>query len=157
MLVRILCLLVFSGLCSGDCVFIQTQKGTIEVAGFDVFGAPIQLVNADLLEPITMRKVATAKAGRFAEILYGGYIVRITAPGFYSAEIPVRLNQANLNVRAQLSVGEECRTFSTIMGKVSGAKGASGLWVKVIPIHGSVGMEAPVNSGGYFIASGLDR
>jgi hypothetical protein len=157
MLVRIVCLLLMGSICSGDCIFIQTRKGTIEAAGFDVLGAPIQMANADLLEAKTMRKLASAKKGRFDGVLYGEYTVRMAAPGFYAVDVPVRLDQATLNVRAQLAVGEECRTFSTIAGRATGAKVADGLWVKVIPVHGSGGMEAPINSSGYFVASGLDR
>ncbi len=157
MLVRLFCLLLVCTVCSGDCIFIQTQKGTIEAIGFDVLGAQIQMLNADLLDAKTMRKIASAKNGRFDGVLYGEYSVRVFAPGFYSVDVPVRLDQGTLNVRAQLSVGEECRTFSTIAGRATGAKVANGLWVKVIPVHGSGGMEAPINAGGYFVASGLDR
>ena len=157
MLVRIFGLLMLGSVCSGDCIFIQTQKGTIEAAGFDVLGAAIQMVNADLLEAKTMRKLASAKQGRFDGVLYGEYTVHMAAPGFYAVDVPVHLDQATLKVRAQLAVGEPCRTFSTIAGKATGAKVAGGLWVKVIPVHGSGGMEAPVNADGYFAASGLDR
>jgi hypothetical protein len=157
MLVRIFCLLLVGSVCSGGCIFIQTQKGTVEAAGFDVLGAPIQMVNADLLEAKTMRKLASGKKGRFDAVLYGEYTVRMAAPGFYAVDVPIRLDQATLNVRVQLTVGEECRTFSTIAGRATGAKVANGLWVKVIPVHGSGGMEAPINSNGYFVASGLDR
>jgi hypothetical protein len=158
MLVRIFCLLLIGSVCSGDCISIQTQKGTIEAAGFDVLGAPIQMVNADLLEAKTMRKLASAKKGRFDGVLYGEYTVRLAAPGFYAVDVAVRLDQATLNVRAQLAPGEECRTFSTIAGRATGAKVAAGLWVKVVPVHGSGGMEAPIDSNsGYFVASGLDR
>ena len=157
MLVRIFCLLLMGSICSGDCIFIQTQKGTIEAEGFDVIGAPIKMVNADLLEAKTMRKLASAKNGRFDGVLYGDYTVRMAAPGFYTLDVPVRLDQATLNVWAQLAVGEECRTYSTIAGRATGAKAADGLWVKVIPVRGSGGMDAPINSSGYFVASGLDR
>lgn len=157
MLVRIFCLLLVGSICSGDCIFIQTQKGTIEAAGFDVLGTPIQMVNADLLEATSMRKMASAKNGRFDGVLYGEYTVRIAAPGFYAVDVPVRLGQGALKVRAQLAIGEECRTFSTVAGRVTGAKVADGLWVKVIPVHGTGGMETPINADGYFVASGLDR
>jgi len=133
MLVRIFCLLLIGSVCSGDCISIQTQKGTIEAAGFDVLGAPIQMVNADLLEAKTMRKLASAKKGRFDGVLYGEYTVRLAAPGFYAVDVAVRLDQATLNVRAQLAPGEECRTFSTIAGRATGAKVAAGLWAELPP------------------------
>src|SRR5512133_1441312 len=104
MLVRMFCLLFVGSVCSGDCIFIQTQKGTVEATGFDVLGTPIQMVNADLLEAKTMRKMASAKNGRFDGVLYAEYAVRIAAPGFYAVDVPVRLGQATLGVRAQLSV-----------------------------------------------------
>jgi hypothetical protein len=157
MLVRTFFLLLVGSVCSGDCIFIQTQKGTIEVTGFDVLGAPIQMVNADLLEANTTRKLASAQKGRFDGVVFGEYTVRVSGPGFYAADVPIRLDQATLNVRTQLAVGEECRTFASIAGKATGGRVAGSLWVKVIPVHGSGGLEAPINPSGYFVASGLDR
>src|SRR5882757_6491143 len=106
MLVRFFCLLLAGGFCSGDCIFVQTQKGSIEIAGFDILGGLIQNVNADLLEAQSMRKLASAKKGLFDEVLYGDYTIRLAAPGFYSVDVPVRLDQAALHVRAQFNVGE---------------------------------------------------
>ena len=80
-----------------------------------------------------------------------------TVSGFYSVEVPVRLGQPTLNVRAQLNVGQECGPApASIIGTVLSADPTGTLWVKVMPAYGSVGMEAKVSRHGFFVAAGLD-
>ena len=157
MFVRSFLVLLACSACDAECIQVQQLRtGSVEVTAFDIRGVILESVEADLLDARTLKKLYSAQHGHFNQVQYGDYRVRVWARGFYSVEVPVRLDQPNLAVRAQLAVGVECRVFSSLIGTVASSKPIGGLWVKVIPAYGSGGLEAPMGPSGFFLASGLE-
>ncbi|HET8550844.1 MAG TPA: carboxypeptidase-like regulatory domain-containing protein [Bryobacteraceae bacterium] len=141
-----------------ECIFVgPVQHGTIKVAAFDITGALMPRVQVEVLELGTNRVLHKGSSeGRVEGVRFGIYRIRISAPGFYSTERDVRLQEPELILRAQLSLGEECgRQSSSLSGSISGLRTDRELWVKAIPLRGTGGAEAKVH-GGYFLISGLD-
>ena len=158
MLARAFFVFLICQACRAECIQVkELQSGTIRVTAFDLHGGDIQSIQAELSDHDNPETHYTSLEGRFERILYGAYQLRIRSAGFYEVEVPIRLDQPVLHVRVQLPVGREYREFSSVVGTVSGEKPARNLWVKVIPIHGSGGVEVPVSRAGYFLASGLNE
>ena len=155
MFVRAVFLTLLATICSGDCIFIETRRGAVQVEAFDVQG-PVPSISVELIEQKSARK-GTGARPQLDEVLYGVYNLRVTAPGYDASEVRIRLDQPILHVRAQLAPDiRECPSFPSISGRVVGVNGETTLWVKVVPVYGGGGIDAPVNAGGYFLASGLD-
>jgi hypothetical protein len=152
-------LLVFAALiCTAECVQVpELLYGTVEVSAFATIDESLPSVQAELIDIKTRKTLRTADGGRIEQIPYGLYRLRVRAPGFYSVEQDLRVHQSKLGVRVQLVLGVECRVYSSLIGTVAPAEANRALWVKVIPLRGSGGIETPVvGSQGAFLAAGLD-
>ena len=113
MCARHMLLLFVSLICSADCVQVpvEVNYGSIELTAFDILGGSLPSVQAELKD--TRERVT-----------YGDYNLRIWARGFDFAEQTVRVYQANVPARVQLSVGVECGTqHSSLIGSLTSAAG----------------------------------
>lgn len=107
----------------GECIQVrELRTGTVEVVAFDIRGERLDNVEAELLDARTLKKVDSSGDGHFQRVVYGEYRVRAWVRGFYPVEVPRRLEQPTLAVRTQLTVGEVCREFSSLIGTVVSTK-----------------------------------
>ena len=130
----------------------------MQVLAFGLPDAAIERVYADLIDPWMQKKIQSANRGRFENVPYGVYKVRVQARGFYSKEITVTLHQPVLKLRTQLQVGGGCQSgIASLTGTLSPPRPGHNVWVKLVQVRGSVGTEAEVNASGAFHASGLEN
>ena len=120
-----------------------TQYGRIEFSAFSLIGERLPLIAIDLIEAGIRKSLKSKVHGAVAKrIPYGTYRMRISAPGFRPIEREVRLDQPEVSIRAQLPVSVECGTLAEISGLIQPAPGDRELWIKAVPVRGSVDAEA---------------
>jgi hypothetical protein len=144
--------------CAGECVEIGPPKfGRVEVSAFSLIGERLANLRIDLRESGTDKSVNSLFRDSVAnKVPYGTYVMRVSAPGFRSVQREVRLLQADLQIRAQLSVSVECSRFHEITGSVRPVNPNAEFWVKLVPLRGTGGADARVARDGTFLAAGLD-
>lgn len=124
---------------------------------FSSLGERIPNPTIDLIEAGTQKNLRAEFRGSIAtRIPYGSYTLRASAPGFQSTQLQLRLDQPEVIIRTQLSVGIECGGFAEIAGSIHPAPIDRELWVKLVPVLGSGGAEARASRHGFFLVSGLD-
>lgn len=155
---RLFLLLSAAWLCSGDCVQVGPPKlGRIEVSAFSIVGERLSDPDIDLIEVGTQKSLKSQFDGAVAaNIPYGTYLVRVSLVGFRTSEREIHLDQPELLVRIQLSVGVACVGFPEIRGSLHHAPADHELWVKLVPLQGVGGAEARVSEDGSFLLKGLD-
>lgn len=143
---------------ASECVYVEAREARVEVIGSDASGRAIPAVQFELTPRHPGAKATKAESGR-ARVLFGEYELHATATGFVGTRQILRIYQPELIVRIVLQVGYMgCPPEpAEIAGRVRRSSNGDELWVKAIPVQGSGGSEARVNSGGYFLISGLER
>ena len=144
-------------LCAGECVHVEPQRfGRIDVSAFSVLGDRLSNLGIEFRESGTGKDLSSVLKGTVADkVPYGTYTIRVWAPGFRRAQREVRVMQPEVSIRTQLSVSMECGSFHEIMGSIRNVNPNSEAWVKLVPVRGTGGAEAPVGRNGAFLLSGL--
>lgn len=149
MYARIVLLVFVALICTAECVQVpELRYGTVEVAAFDIHGENLRSVQAELIDINTQKQLRSAQDGRIERIPYGQYRFRVWVQGFYSVDQELRVYQPKLGFRVQLSVGQECKVYSSLIGTVAPVEADRALWVKVLPLRGSGGIETAVGPQG---------
>ena len=153
MLARIaVALAIVSGL-SAECVQVGLL-GDVEIAVFSGHERLTGGIEADLLT-MDGKFISKASSGRFEQVTYGDYRVKVVVRGFRTEWRDIRVAHPSQVVRVPVEVGVECEVRGAIFGIVKGMGQSDDAWVKVIPLIGTAGFEGRIDRQGRFSLEGL--
>jgi hypothetical protein len=142
-----------------ECVYVpEIRQAKVDVAAFDFTGADIRPLEVQFFQPANCAtKVETPNSG--GRMLYGEYLVRVSAPGFRPAWRHLVVDQDEVSIRVPLELGYRgCPSPpASIGGTVVRGRFTGEFWVKVVPLRGTGGGESRVSSAGFFLVSGLQH
>jgi hypothetical protein len=156
---RVLWAAVTAGLALwGECVFVETRRGRVEVVGVDVEGGARPDARVEFYEQAaggTFRRVDLQNG----TLLYGDYLMRLVAGGPGPMWRQVKVHQPVVAVRVELQPGYVgCPPPPAEIGGRVTRRGVTGqLWVKAVAVRGMGGGEARVAETGHFLIGGLGR
>ena len=159
MLVRQILLFSATVMLAADCVPSgPPQYGRVQVEAYDFIGTPIRTFDAELSALGNRGKSEIeVRRGVAERVPYGSYKIRVGAAAFNPAEREIRVAQGDTVVRVELSLPGSCSGSAGIGGSVQPLPAGRKLWLKVVPLYGAGGTEAPVGSDGSFKIAGLDE
>jgi len=134
---------------------VETRYGSLKALAYSIvedLGTDVQI---ELRAADTSKVLQRSANGRLDRVKYGRYTVRVFVPGFDSEQVDVNVDRSEVIVRAQLAVSMECGAASSLSGSIASTGANRDLWVKLLPLRGGGGVEAPAR-GGYFLVTGLD-
>jgi hypothetical protein len=113
-------------------------------------GAPLRHATVQLFEPGS-QKAREAGAGDFAQIAYGAYVVKATAPGFEPGEREILVDHDYVWITLALVAwrGHLPPVQPVLAGRVI-TQFSGVMWAKLVGIFNGVSMESAVSSSGYF-------
>lgn len=140
----------------GECVSKpETRHGTVEVVATDFTGEPVAV---DEVEVFASREQVIKTPSSKLRLRYGSYQLRVHTRGFKYAWRHVVVDQADMVVRVELVVGEECPVPpARISGRILRKEAGGELWVKAMLVRGIGGSEAHVSKSGDFLIGGLEK
>ncbi len=135
----------------------QPYYGKLEVAAFSAVSGKLDQVGFSLLDAETKRLVERFPSQHvLGHVRYGAYILQVSAPGFYTREIPIRVARAETKVEITLQVAKECGPeYSGVAGIIRRTSSMGTLWVKLVSLHGSEATDLAVRPDGSFGIDGL--
>ena len=147
---------LYATLLVGECISVPEKRvGNLEVVATDITGQKLSSARIELF-PGESRIAAVESSSAKTRVPYGGYRLRVHAPGFASQWQDIRISQPDTVVRVELQIGTECGIdTASIGGKIRFDASRGDVWVKVTPLRGTGGGEAHVSRTGAFTVAGL--
>lgn len=151
-----ICGLLFGAiLLVAECVSVpEIRHGNLVVIATDLTGQQLNNVEADLFQGES--RIAEIRTSG-TKVRYGDYRLRVRAPGFRFGWRELSIAQPETTVRIDHSIATiGCPLPPRSIGGRIIPRGEGDVWVKVTPLRGTGGGEAPVGPSGDFLVSGLD-
>lgn len=148
-------------LVAGECQYVATSADVtrLEVDLTDVFGNALEKGCEVELRRGDGKAAASARGLVMERVAHGVYRLEARCPGFLLARQEIRLALREQTVRVRLHFGGALGGGQGCDGPYGGlvlrikrgnaTAGAGQLWAKLVPLHGSGGMEARVSSSGW--------
>lgn len=141
-----------------ECVNVTpVQYGAIEIVGYQGLGGQVPVEEAQLLDRDTGKVVYRARNGVFEKVRVGKYALRAHSRQFNIARGEVHVPTGRTRARVQFEVGEECGRSASLRGNVQPSTERKDRWLKITPLHGTGGMDVPIQPDGWFNAEALDH